>query len=209
MAVGSAFCACGGKNKHCFTCLVAGIVKPAEPKRIVLSRAVYQKTQDPIEQADGQAQYVRVEEPYFGKEVDLTCADCGVIVKDLEKHRSKVHGAQAVEVNESLPAADSVAKAPPNPLFNLQKCAVCGSMVGDLARHMKKAKHIDRSKIRSILVTEVDTGELICPFCPSRWPNRTEVSRHVTRAHGDQARATLRFATSPKPVLRPRQTGRG
>lgn len=164
-------------------------------------KVVHQVKQSLGEAGESQTKYVRVEEPYFVEDSGDICSDCGVMVKDLERHRSKVHGVQVEGLNESLPGLDEDGEAPTNPLFTLQKCTVCGSMVSDMAKHMKKAKHVDEAKKGTRLVMQTETGEMICPFCTSRWPNRAEVSSHVERAHGKHARAELRFALPRRPVL--------
>lgn len=172
-------------------------MKPLKPKGIPRLRIVHQQKLSSSQEDGGLAHFERIEEPYLGVEVvevvDV-CEECGVTVKNLDLHRSKVHCGQAIAVSEALPALDSQAQAPTNPLFTLLKCPVCGSMVGDLAKHMKKAKHVDMSKRRTRLVDETVSGEQVCPFCPSRWPNRAEVLMHVKRAHGNQARVEIRLA---------------
>lgn len=195
MAVNSVSCACGGKNKKCFTCLVAGNVKPTKPKRISpVQVVVRQVKQSRSQEGEAQTYTVRLEEAFLVEDAGVRCADCGVMVKDLEKHRSKVHGVMVVDVSGSLPKLNAPAKAPTNPMFTLQKCAVCGAMVRDLAHHMKKAKHIDKSKEGSLLVLENESGELICPRCRSRWRELTELESHVQLAHGIDA-AALRVPT--------------
>lgn len=194
--VSSASCACGGKNKNCFTCLVAGNVKPPKrPTEISRVKVVHHGKHIPGEAGGAKTKYVRVEEAYLVEATGMVaCSDCSMMVKDLEKHRLKVHCAEDESVRESLRRLDEDADVPMNPLFTLQKCTVCGSMVSDMAKHMKKAKHVDKAKQRTRLVIEAKTGEMICPFCISRWPNRAEVSFHVERAHGKHASAELRFA---------------
>lgn len=200
MTVGSVSCVCGGKNKNCFSCLVAGNVKPVKTKQISRVRVVHQQKQTPGED-DGLVQFERIEEPYLGVELLVVCDECGVTVKNLDLHRKKVHTVQAVAVNEAKSVLDTPAKAPANPLFTLVKCPICSSMVGDLAKHMKKANHIDEANRHTRLVMQAETGEMICPVCTSRWPNRAEVSSHVERAHGKHARAELRFALPRRPIL--------
>lgn len=193
MSISSASCTCGGK-KNCFSCLVAGNVKPPKPTKTVPSvKVVHQATQSFGAEGKGQTKYVRVEETHLAKDSGVVCADCDVVVKNLEKHRSKVHGVHAEGVKESLPRINEDGGAPINLLFTLQKCTICGSLVSDMAKHMKKAKHVDEAKKGTRLVMQTETGEMICPFCTSRWPNRAEVSSHVERAHGKHARAGLRF----------------
>lgn len=182
---------------------MAGNVKPkklTQPKLVSRVRIVHQQKIMPSE--DGELlQFNRTEETYLDVEVEVdaavVCEDCGVTVKNLDAHRRKVHGGHA----ETLPTSDVQAKAPTNPLFTLVKCPVCGSMVGDLAKHMKKAKHIDETKRSTRQVLQAEGGEMICPFCSSRWPNRADVSLHIERAHGKQARAELRFALPRRPIV--------
>ena len=204
LTVGSTSCACGGKNKKCFSCLVAGHVKPkksTKPKLVSRVRTVHQQTPKLGEDA-GPLHFNRIQETYLEVQVEedgsVVCEDCGMTVKNLDAHRRKVHGGHRETLSEPLPDLGTQAKVPKNPLFTLVKCAVCGSMVGDLAKHMKKAKHLDFSKKRTHQVLEMESGELVCPFCPSRWPNRLAVSRHVIRTHGKQARLEIRLAIPRK-----------
>jgi hypothetical protein len=189
--------------------LVAGKVKPKEPtqpKRVSHVRIVHQQT--PKTGDDGvQLQFNRTEEAYLKVEVEVdssvVCEDCGVTVKNLEAHRRKVHGGHPGALDEPFSTSNANTTAPKNPLFTLVQCAVCGSMVGDLAKHMKKAKHVDEAKRRTLMVMQAENGEMICPFCISRWQNRTEVSGHVERAHGKQAMSKLRFELPRRPLLGP------
>jgi hypothetical protein len=203
LAVNSIYCACGGKNKNCFTCLVAGNVKPTKPpKTISRVKVVHQGKHSLGEAGESKTKYVRLEEAFLVKDSEMVvCSDCSLMVKDLEKHRRKVHGVQDGSVSEPLPKLAEAADVPTNPLFTLQKCHVCGSMVSDMDKHMKKAKHVDETKKRTLLVLQAETGEMICPFCTSSWPNRAEVSSHVKRAHGKHARAELRFALPRRPTI--------
>ena len=200
LTVGSTSCACGGKNKKCFSCLVAGHVKPkksTKPKLVSRVRTVHQQTPKLGENA-GPLHFNRIQETDLEVQVEedgsVVCEDCGMTVKNLDAHRRKVHGGHRETLSEPLPDLGTQARVPTNPLFTLVKCAVCGSMVGDLAKHMKKAKHLEMSKRRTRQVLELESGELVCPFCPSRWPNRLAVSRHVIRTHGKQARLEIRLA---------------
>ena len=203
LAVGSASCSCGGKNKNCFTCLVSGNVKPAEPEKPAgrtRTRIVHtQKLNESLER--GREPYAQLQEQYFEAVVPIVCKDCGVVVKNLEKHRIKVHGILVVEVDGASSKLETSAKSSTSPLFTLKKCPVCSSMVGDLAKHMKKADHLNEAKRRTRLVLQAETGEMICPFCPSRWPNRREVTAHVDWVHGKHAKAELRFALPRRPIL--------
>ena len=203
MTVSLVSCACGGKNKNCFSCLVAGNVKPPKPtKTIPRVKVVHQGRHILGEAAESKTKYVRVEEAYLVEDTGtVACPDCSMMVKDLEKHRLKVHGVHDGSLSESLTRLAPAADVPINPLFTLQKCPVCSSMVGDLAKHMKKANHLDKAKRGTRLVLQAETGELICPFCPSGWPSRREVTAHVERAHGKQARYELRFNLPRRPIL--------
>jgi len=175
--------------------------KSTKPKLVSRVRTVHQQTPKPGEDG-GPLRFNRIQETYLEVQVEedgvVVCEDCGVTVKNLEVHRRKVHGGHTETLDEPLPALSEQAKGPTNPLFTLVKCAVCGSMVGDLAKHMKKTKHLDISKKRTRQVLEMESGELVCPFCPSRWPNRLAVSRHVIRVHGKQARLEIRLAIPRK-----------
>ena len=204
MTVGSTSCACGGKNKKCFSCLIAGNVKPKKPTQPILVsriRTVHQQIRKLGEDSEG-LQFNRIQETYLEVQVEedgaVVCEDCGVTVKNLDAHRRKVHESRAETLNGPLPTLSTRVKESTNPLFTLVKCAVCGSMVGDLTKHMKKAKHLDMSKKRTRQVLEMESGEVVCPFCPSKWPNRREVSRHVMRTHGKQARLEIRLAIPRK-----------
>jgi hypothetical protein len=168
-------------------------------KTIPLVKVVHQGKHIPGEAGESKTKYVRVEEVYLVEDTEtVACSDCSMMVKDLEKHRLKVHSIQDGSLSESLPRLATAADVPINPLFTLQKCVVCGSMVRDLAKHMKKAKHRDEAKRRTRMVVQTETGELICPFCTSRWPNSAEVLHHVERAHGKQACDELRFGPDEK-----------
>ena len=178
-------------------------MKPAEPEKPAgrtRTRIVHtQKLNESLER--GREPYAQLQEQYFEADHPIVCKDCGVVVKNLEKHRIKVHGILVVEVDGASSKLETSAKSSTSPLFTLKKCPVCSSMVGDLAKHMKKADHLNEAKRRTRLVLQAETGEMICPFCPSRWPNRREVTAHVDWVHGKHAKAELRFALPRRPII--------
>lgn len=148
-----------------------------------------------VSEADGEGRYVRLEEacdcPASAAEVPFTlCDECGIQVKDVERHKKKVHAAGRVTVD----GAPSAAPAKPSPAFTLTKCPICHSMVADLSKHMRRAKHDpngiaalrSRPKLSKITVRQVG-GNLECPFCKSEWPNQWQFKSHVAGIHGRAA----------------------
>lgn len=88
----------------------------------------------------------------------------------------------------------------PKPGSRLSKCPICSSMVADLDKHMRKARHDPngaaalrpRPKPPEVSV-ERDAAGFVCPFCSARWPNAVQLKSHVAGIHGSGAFAALKF----------------
>lgn len=82
----------------------------------------------------------------------------------------------------------------------LKKCPICSSMVADLDKHMRKARH-DPNGAAALkprpappqVPVHRDASGLVCPFCMASWPNAVQLKSHVAGIHGKGACAALRF----------------
>lgn len=180
-------CRCAEGDEGCPDCAThcktPGQLETRPPEARVVHRRV--------SETSGEGRYVRLEEasnsPARVGEVQFTRCDlCGIQVKDVERHKQKVH-AGACETQS--PAPDKS-----NPTFSLTKCPICHSMVADLAKHVRRAKHDPngiaalrpRPKLAKISVRQVGSN-LECPFCKSEWPNQWQFKSHVAGIHGRAA----------------------
>lgn len=82
----------------------------------------------------------------------------------------------------------------------LKKCPICSSMVADLDKHMRKARH-DPNGAAALkprpapprVPVPRDVAGLVCPFCMSSWSNAWQLKSHVAGIHGKAACAALSF----------------
>lgn len=121
------------------------------------------------------------------------CDECGMRVKNLERHKRKVH-AVVEQSSGSGGGEEAAGPAKASPSFALTRCPVCKSMVADLEKHVRKAKHDPnwaaalkvRPALLKVLVHKRPEG-YACPFCSAALPTATQLKSHVVGTHGGKS----------------------
>ena len=102
--------------------------------------------------------------------------------------------------NQGPTETESSNKLAPGPKL-LTRCPVCNSMVTDLEKHMRKARH-DPNWAAALKVTPALPKVPIrkgpegyaCPFCAASLPTATQLKSHVVGSHGGRPTLdTLQF----------------